>query len=863
MKLELWAATLLGALAFATGMELRLRGAVSPAPAPAPAPVTRALPSVVVTVGGTVDVCPVGKLVPLETKRKSVTVEKCSQLVQAAKAAKTCGNVFVVKRWKLGDSKKEEATPVGYAACACCPPQPKKDCVNCLAGQGTVGWQTRPTTVASAGWEVRRLAVDAPAQASCSSRAFASWAAMGAYINGLQDLGGPRLRDMNFAYMMQTAFWKNVAAWSPVNFTETDHASLWSKKGDCILAFRGSDSFADFKNNMDQSPTNYLGLTGVFVGVAKEFQAVFKAMQAGLAFALIRKTCSKEIIVSGHSLGGATSQLFSVLANKIGDPLRAGITVDRYYGFGGMPVGLSEFSDDKHPYGCFPGGLYFNMHKDSAGRSFIDLLSHQGVQSGYKWVKAAKVLTWNYKEFKVLPCGAPLKRATPKEPFNVLGFAGLPPGIPALSPGQLQLHDATQYVDNVGCRDNSGLEPKKWPEFKAPTAGLVVGENKTIAQCPIGASIPVFKNRGGNPQMTPDACAQHVRQKKVEGICGNLYSVKVVANSPMAGMPSGSSTVCSCCQPRPPQASCVSCSAGSGNAGWETGPNLAADSSWRTMILADDPTKASTCGSAALGSWAAMAAYRDSPMMAVSNAYMSNYKFMMNSAFWSLKASWGAANASDSDYSELWVKGSDCILSFRGTDSGADRGNMNLLSPGLYHGLMLAKGITVEWGSMLTRFRQAKAFATILKSCPKPVAVTGHGMGGALAQVFAVMANKIGDPLRMGLTVGSVYGFGASPIGSIGVGEPFNEKSFDGCFSGGMYANIKRIGAKDVIDPVFTKGMKTGLRHVKTAKYLMTDANKKVIFKCGDPVMYQNMYSPDSRPMPLHDYSAYTGNVGC
>merc|ERR1719324_1508522 len=126
---------------------------------------------------------------------------------------------------------------------------------------------------------------------------------------------------------------------------------------------------------------------------------------------------------------------------------------------------------------------------------------------------------------------------------------------------------------------------------------------------------------------------------------------------------------------------------------------------------------------------------------------------------------------------------------------------------------MLAQGITVEWGSMLTRFRQAKAFTTILKSCPKPVAVTGHGMGGALAQVFAVMANKIGDPLR------------------IGVGEPFNEKSFDGCFSGGMYANIKRIGAKDVIDPVFTKGMKTGLRHVKTAKYLMTDANKKVIFK--------------------------------
>merc|ERR1719172_272694 len=167
-------------------------------------------------------------------------LQECAQMVQANQRSRKCGDLYVLKKTAEGAG----------AACSCCPPAPDLDCVNCLAGSLSVGWQTRPGTSKKLGWEVLELAVDAPKAASCSTRAFASWAAMAAYRDGMQGLGGARLRDMNFFYMMQTAFFQNIGAWNPANGTETDHASLWNNGGECVLAFRGSDSFVDFGSTL-------------------------------------------------------------------------------------------------------------------------------------------------------------------------------------------------------------------------------------------------------------------------------------------------------------------------------------------------------------------------------------------------------------------------------------------------------------------------------------------------------------------------------------------------------------------------------------------------------------------------------------
>lgn len=857
-------------------VDLRASLNYAPSPAPAPSP-SGQLPSVTVMDNGSIDKCPTGGLIPLAGATK-VTEGECSQMVQLAQIGNKCGGLYMVKT--------NAAAP--GPACSCCSPVPKKDCTNCLAGGASVGWQTRPSTNKAIGWKVMRLAFDAKKRCDCATRAYAAWGAMSTYKDGMETLGGPMPRDKNFYYMMQMAFWKNVGSWSPKNLTETDQASLWDRKGDCILAFRGEDSAIDFANSKNQQPINYNGLKGVFQGVAQELDTVLRSMTAGNAMALIRMVCVKSITVSGHSLGGGVSQLFTALANKIGDPLNAGITVDYHYGFGAMPVGLSEFADDKHPGGCFPGGLYYNMQKDASGNSFIDILSFRGNENGYKWLKAPKVLTWNYSEKKVFSC----ETKFPPVP----AYKGLPGGAAA----RLSLHDAAQYVDNVGCKDNSGLLAGRVPAVKPGPAGLIIGAKSIITQCPKGANIPVATNPSSAANMSLGDCAQLVRSKKAHGICGDLFAVKVgpdssaageiappytpvLANSPAAAPPTY--TTCSCCAPTPP-VSCLTCIAGSGNFGWQTAPAVASKGNWATMLLTDNMPKASTCVPAAAASWAAMSAYRSSPLWIVGIPYVANYEFMLKSAFWTLRNGWIATNTSgaDNDYAELYVKGGDCMLAFRGSDSSVDHTNLGIF-PGSpspapapagaapapasasYYGLSLNPGVETEWKFMAQRLAKVNAFTVIKKTCTNPLTVVGHSLGAALAQMFAVMANQLGDPLNMGLTVGDIYGFGAVPIGKelskAGLyGEPTNQKRADGCFRGGLYGNANARG--DTIDPAFTAGMGTnlGYRHVRATKYIMWAGRKKVI-KCGGPVTYQNDFKTDTSLMPLHDYALYTSNVGC
>lgn len=371
----------------------------------------------------------------------------------------------------------------------------------------------------------------------------------------------------------------------------------------------------------------------------------------------------------------------------------------------------------------------------------------------------------------------------------------------------------------------------------------------------------------------PSSCAQLVREKKLLGVCGDIYAVKSGLSSP--GHPALPKTAspppdisCSCCSPAP-VTSCVTCIAGSGNTGWETSPAVASKKGWSTMLLTDSPPKASTCDATAVGSWAAMAAYRAVPLMAVGLAYITNYEFMLKSAFWKPKAGWIATNSSgvENDYSELWVRESECIMAFRGADSKVDVKNYNMLGKGgaRYHGVALNHGIRDEWKAMVAKLRQAKAFADIRLACPKLISVVGHSLGGAMAQMFALMANMVGDPEGMGLTVGNIFAFGAPPIGSVKGKEPVNGKTFNGCFGGGLYANVNDNGAgKTEIDPVFTLGTtaKHGYRHVKMAKVIVWSSSRKMTYKCGD-LSYQTKFTAAKTVMPLNDAGLYTTNIGC
>lgn len=268
-------------------------------------------------------------------------------------------------------------------------------------------------------------------------------------------------------------------------------------------------------------------------------------------------------------------------------------------------------------------------------------------------------------------------------------------------------------------------------------------------------------------------------------------------------------------------------------------------------------------------------------------SYLPNYRFTLKTAFWHVAASFTAVTTSaevalttaapgattpapkvlETDYAELWVRGGECMLTFRGSDSDIDMANNAKYSANAtYHGLKLHEGIRLEWTKMFDALTAAKAFAIIRQSCAKPVTVAGHSLGAAMAQMFAVMANKRGDPLLMGVQVGAIHGFGAMPIGHEDGKPPSNGKSSDGCFKGGVYGSAAhKAGGVNVIDPAFTMIMRSALayRHVKTTTVVMFSPTEKKEYPCGYGGKWWEDYTPDSKLLPLHDIALTSNNVAC
>ena len=59
--------------------------------------------------------------------------------------------------------------------------------------------------------------------------------------------------------------------------------------------------------------------------------------------------------------------------------------------------------------------------------------------------------------------------------------------------------------------------------------------------------------------------------------------------------------------------------------------------------------------------------------------------------------------------------------------------------------------------------------------------VTGHSLGGGLAQMFTMALNSNADLLKAGFTADSLYTYGAMPVSAVGTK---NDQAADGCFSG-------------------------------------------------------------------------------
>jgi len=121
-------------------------------------------------------------------------------------------------------------------------------------------------------------------------------------------------------------------------------------------------------------------------------------------------------------------------------------------------------------------------------------------------------------------------------------------------------------------------------------------------------------------------------------------------------------------------------------------------------------------------------------------------------------------NWRDVDYVGLWSSDTECIMNFKGSESVSDfANNFNSKTVNAWGIPGVHAGLHTELKGLL----ELMDFALIRRTCKgKSLTITGHSLGGGLAQLFALLLNKRGDPLGAGIHADWLYTFGAMAVGT-------------------------------------------------------------------------------------------------
>jgi len=244
---------------------------------------------------------------------------------------------------------------------------------------------------------------------------------------------------------LEAAGFQFIKAFMEKGSKDTDFAGLWSSEKQCIMNFQGTDSArgeGDWKNNGNFTPVNAWGIPGVHAGVKKELEGLVDLMD----FELIKNTCKKkELIITGHSLGGGLAQLFAVLLNEKSDPLNAGIRANRLFTFGAMSIGATKLGN-----GCTRGFQFYNARKNDNSSIEIDV-ARNPLAGGHVLlpISSDKILLFGPDDSIEYECGIPIPKDVKDFP---LLFKNMTMNLQGIKDWEVNHFTAT-YGLNLGCYD--------------------------------------------------------------------------------------------------------------------------------------------------------------------------------------------------------------------------------------------------------------------------------------------------------------------------------------------------------------------------------------------------------------------------
>jgi hypothetical protein len=143
------------------------------------------------------------------------------------------------------------------------------------------------------------------------------------------------------------------------------------------------------------------------------------------------------------------------------------------------------------------------------------------------------------------------------------------------------------------------------------------------------------------------------------------------------------------------------------------------------------------------------------------------------------------------------------------------------------------------------------AAAFLVEHCSH-VSAVGFGVGGAVAELFAAVANRDGDPAGLRMQVDSVFTYGALPVATSSLNNDLAGSG--GCFPGARYVLENAAGQED---PLVATA--SGLVHPNTTTVYMAAAGIHTEYACGSPVPARTA----GALAELHVASVYNSFVGC
>jgi len=190
------------------------------------------------------------------------------------------------------------------------------------------------------------------------------------------------------------------------------------------------------------------------------------------------------------------------------------------------------------------------------------------------------------------------------------------------------------------------------------------------------------------------------------------------------------------------------------------------------------------------------------------------------------------------DEADLWERSGECILAFRGSDDLNDVWNdlVNVF-PESYHGVEAMGGVKSELEHLLGELHSKGARELVSKSCDKGFVAAGHSLGGALAQLFAVLVNKNDNPLEWNRKVDAVYPIGSMPVGHKTVLT--NDQSPDGTFKGtNLFNSLWHPEESRMLVVDFTHSLPSSdFKHIKMKhEFFMTSGGDRIIVPASEQI---------------------------